>query len=687
MACVAGFTWEKPWYDSLVERMVRLLARRIVVVLIVLAILSTVAALWHFPLLSMGGKVVVQISEDSILLVRSSGNKASVMRLASLGEDYAVVIEAHLPALNGDHSSYAILGKGFGRKALGIDTGKVFDAWARFLRAGGPKLPERLDITTLPAITVMIAVYTASGEEYLGSKVITIYDLLVAKGYSEEKAAKLVEENPARALELAKGTIVLKPEQLPVFRVNISRVINDAVRDAYQELGKTPPRPRAQLYQEPGWPGVYYEVYNPDLYKLRNNPPREWYEKIQLYNGKKAPASDVEKIWYTYADHFSKIFYYDKKRYTLSQALKHAFLAYSSGDAPKTGRAVLLRTMQEFVNHLARYAGLYKWYQWENTDIGVHRYDIPVLCVKAEYNRDNEYSKHVAFTLEYEYWGSKDIYEGLSLFGLLSITLEKTGRENWLPNPVSATYYDPYECFYVPSYVGQGVEGDLAITIVDVSSTRSFWVLKPAVIFIPHVDLYMNYLRAYSKKLSMDEEPAGSEEFLWGDDAFVELFNDNVGYNNTPFFVDKSVSTRWELRYFSGSALDYYFPAIATLLDSIGFINGVYETYSAFVEAARAAASTNPYATTAMLIVELAREAVQLTVHHAYESGLVLEVYGWGQAGLKGHLVHVYVSKRTIKYKADVAGGFNPTVTMYYALVGYNLPGGPYHPTQKSGTG
>ena len=661
----------------------------VAVVVVSLVIVSAFAGI--FPLPWRSSKLNILLDTRTIQVV----DNASVRPLSSI-KGGVLLVEAHLPYPRGDAEAF-LLGRTNGANVLqlSIDTSKALGAWKRLYSASSRtlaklSLEERMWSKSLPVLTVLVLLYTPDGKEYIGGATLSPISLLLAKnprlGY--QKAYQIASHNPGGLLDTVygSGTIVLR--SIKLYRIDIGKAIDNAVTEVQRILHGKPIRlkPGIEYWSpEPGYPGIYYEVYNQDLYNLHNqSPPQQWYQRIKLDNGQPAPSSDVDTLWKIYTEHFSKVYYIDKNMYTLEQALRFAYIAASDGQT-HGDKAWLIRPMWEFLTDLAHYrAHIYHYYTWQNTQLGIENGQLSVVCVKADYNQDNPLSSSVLTIMHYRYTNYTDIVKGLSLFGFITVSKEKieVAHGSELPPPRVTIKY-PKACIDLDYTIGPGMLGDLAITIVDLSTYGNYWVVKPAVIFVPDVYLSIDYLHP-----TVNDKESGYDKFVWSDNGIYEVFNGYVhvkvvNHVEMPFFSDSTTISDSSLRGFSGSVVNYYFPYLAKLLDALGFVNTVYGLYSAFMGAA--AFSASPYIAAALTVVELAKNSLQITIHQAYASRIDIDVASY--ADNEQGQVYVAIYKRSLVVMPNVEGDFMPLRVDYYMSIGYppGSPGGPYLPTSVQG--
>lgn len=649
-----------------------------------------------FPLPWKSSKLNILLDTRAITVVDNTTTRP----LSSI-KGGVLLVEAHLPYPHGDAEAF-LLGRTSSANVLqlSIDTSKALGAWKKLYSVSSkapakPMVEERMWSKSLPVLTVLVLLYTPDGKEYIGGATLSPISLLLAKNprLSYQKAYQLASRDPSGLLDrvYSSGTIVLR--SIKLYRIDIGKAIDNAVAEVQRILHGKPIRPKPGIEYwspEPGYPGIYYEIYNQDLYNLHNQPPpQQWYQRIKLDNGQPAPSSDVDALWKIYTEHFSKVYYIDKNTYSLEQALRFAYIAASDGQI-HGDKAWLIRPMWEFLTDLAHYrAHIYHYYTWQNTQLGIENGQLSIVCVKADYNQDNPLASSVLTIMHYKYTNYTDIVKGLSLFGFITVSKEKieVAHGSDLPPPM-ITIWHPKACIDLDYTIGPGMLGDLAITIVDLGTYGNYWVVKPAVIFVPDVYLSIDYLHPTVTGLSDNEKEPGYDKFIWSDEGIYEVFS---GYahkrvvNNTevPFFSDSTTISDSSLGGFCGSVVNYYFPYLGKFLDALGFVNTIYSLYSTFLGAA--AISTSPYMAAALTIVELAKNSLQITIHQAYASRIYIDVssYVYNEQGE----VYVAIYKRSLVVMPNVEVDFMPLRVDYYMSIGYppGSPGGPNTPTSIQG--
>ncbi len=612
-----------------------------------------------------------------------------------------LLVETHLPYPHGDTEAF-LLGRTGSANVLqlSIDTSKALSAWKKLYSASS-KAPAKLSVEermwskSLPVLTMLVLLYTPDGKEYIGGATLSPISLLLTKNprLSYQKAYQLASRDPSGLLDrvYSSGTIVLR--NIKLYRIDIGKAIDNAIAEVQRILHGKPVRPRPGIEYwspEPGYPGIYYEVYNQDLYNLHNQPPpQQWYQRIRLDNGQPAPSSDVDTLWEIYTEHFSKVYYIDKNMYSLEQALRFAYIAASDGQT-HGGKAWLIRPMWEFLTDLAHYrAHIYHYYTWQNTQLETRNEVLPVICLKADYNPDNPLAGNVYSTLRYKYTSDKEVVRGLSLFGFITLSQEKRIITiNKRPKMAIINKNAPHGCIVLNSQIGPGMLGDLAITVVDVETYGNYWVVKPAVIFVPDIYLSIDYLNPTAMAISNGENEPGYDKLIWSDEGIYNVYSGYAYYKEenglqVPYYQDYTATTYSSLKSFSGSVVNYYFPYIGKALDALGFINTVYGLYSTFLAAA--ATSANPYVAAALTVVELAKNALQITIHQAYQTKIELEMYS--QYNDKNTEIYVAIYKRSLVVMPNVEGDFMPLRVDYYMSIGYppGSPGGHYLPTSIHG--
>ena len=655
------------------------------VIVVILVIASAFAGI--FPLPWRSNKLNILLDTRAITVVDNSTTRP----LSSI-KGGVLLVETHLPYPHGDAEAF-LLGRTNSANVLqlSIKTSKALSAWKK-LYTTSSKAPAKLSVEermwskSLPVLTVLVLLYTPDGKEYIGGATLSPISLLLAKNprLSYQKAYQLASRDPGGLLGrvYSSGTIVLR--NIKLYRIDIGKAIDNAIAEVQRILHGKPIRPKIGIEYwspEPGYPGIYYEVYNQDLYNLHNQPPpQQWYQRIRLDNGQPAPSSDVDALWKIYTEHFSKVYYIDKNTYSLEQALRFAYVAASDGQT-HGDKAWLIRPMWEFLTDLAHYrAHIYHYYTWQNTQLGIENGQLSVVCVKADYNQDNPLSSSVSTIIHYRYTNYTDIVKGLSLFGFITISKEKieVAHGSKLPPPKITKKY-PKACIDLDYTIGPGMLGDLAITIVDLSTYGNYWVVKPAVIFVPSIYLSIDYLHP-----TVSEKEFGYDKFIWSDNGIYEVFNDYVhvkvvNHVEMPFFSDSTTVSDSSLGGFCGSVVNYYFPYLGKLLDTLGFVNAIYGLYSTFVGAATVSAS--PYMAAALTIVELAKNSLQIAIHQAYASRIYIDVSSY--ADNEQGQVYVAIYKRSLVVMPNVEGDFMPLRVDYYMSIGYppGSPGGHYLPT------
>ncbi|BEP16739.1 hypothetical protein PYJP_00910 [Pyrofollis japonicus] len=610
-----------------------------------------------------------------------------------------LLLETHLPYPHGGVEAFRVATIGGSKKtiSLEIDRGKALSAWSKLYNAASRSPAslspaEKLWSHSLPVMSLVAVLYTPDGKEYIGGVTLSPIRLLLSKnpGMSRDKAYELADKNPSKLLESVYGGGVIVVKQLRLYPIDFGKAIDNAVVSVQEILhGRALPGPRLGVEYwspEPGYPGIYYEVYNKDLYDLSSKPaPSEWYSRIRLDNGGPAPSSDIDRLWKIYTQHFSKVYYIDKNMYSLEQALRFAYITAADGEE-KGGKAWLIRPMSEFLTDLAHYrAGLYKYYMWQDTDIPVTEETIPAICLTADYNKNNPYSKYIEASISYAYSSADKTVNGLSLFGFITIAhQEKAQIRNKNGTPAYINIQKPRKCIVLNSAIGPGMLGDLAITVVDISTYGDYWVVKPAVIFVPSIYLDIDYLNPERKDIT-DTIP-GDDKVLWGDAALYETFSDYVSYDKyeNGFYYDMTWAWDTSLSGFCGDTISYYFPSLGKMLQALGFIKGAIDLFSEFTRAVQ----LSPYASAALTVVELVQNSLQITVLQAHGSNLVLQIHGIAQWEMGFSSTYVEVYKRSLNVLPNVATGFKPLFVEYYMTVGYEpgSPGGgdPYIPTNTT---
>ncbi len=635
-----------------------------IILVVFLAVSAAGFLAWRF--LPQQGRLSVVVDTGSLMIV----DGGSVRPLPS---GSVVVANLLMPVPGGLVESAAAVGAG-GRLRLSIDAGRAVMAWLHSSRAAAV-----LRRGKYPVATLLLLAYTGRGE-YMTAVALSPDKMLRMSGVRDPW--RLLARSPGAALREAYVGRTLVLRGLRLTRVDIGAAIDRALNQTLRQLHYHGAFPRGREKLPQGIEASYV-VSNPVLYSLRNSPPKEWYERI-LQDSHPAPSSIVKTLWNVYATHFSKT-YYIPKTYTLSQVLRFAYLAPTSPNGRAGSSYYLVRTMTEFINNLAAYgASLPPGFTWRDASYNMPVKDvtIPILCASATYNSNDPNAQYVGAALSYTLSTTKVVENGLSLFGFITLGYSrniKTGRPVYIPADVKISR--PMACIYAPGSVGPGIMGDLVVTLVDVRDAGSYWVVKPAAVFMPSMYIAIDYKSAYSMTYSTVRDPVGSDGFLWAKDYFATVYDGQATSSGGPIYADASVSASAELSARSGSLVDLFFPGLSNYLNAIGLLGEAYGTYAELVGAA---ALGNPYVDLALFMVNLLGETVHWTVAQAYASQLELQVIVDMYAA-PGHSTHVTIVKRTIELGYNTAAEpFRPILCQYSMSVGYpSTPSGPYHPASR----
>lgn len=636
---------------------------------VLLSVSATGLLAWH--LLPQRGRLTVTVDTGSLVIVDGGG-------VRPLPSGSVVVANLLMPVPGGLVKSAATAKTG-GELRLSIDADRAVEAWLHSSR--GAALLHRGEY---PMVTLLLVAYTGHGE-YMTAMALSVDEMLRMSGVRDPW--RLMARSPGAALREAYVGRTLVLRGLRLTRVDMGAVIDRAVNQTLKQLHYHGPFPRGREKLPDGIEGGY-EISNPVLYRLRDSPPREWYERV-LQGGRPAPPALVKTIWRVYATHFSKT-YYIPKTYSLSQVLRYAYIAPMDPNGKAGDQYYLVRTMTEFINHLAVYAAsLSPAFTWRDAsdNMPVKRVTIPILCVSATYNNNDPNAQYVGASLSYTLTTTKVIKGGLSLFGFITLGESrniKTSKPVYITTDVKIGR--PMACIYAPGYVGPGLLGDLAVTLVDVRDAGCCWVVKPTVMFMPSIYITINYKAAYKESYTSVHDPVGSDEFLWAKDYFATVYDDQAESGSGPIYADASVSASAELSRRSGSLVDLFFPSLSNYLKAIGLLSEAYGTYAELIGAA--AVLENPYVDLALFMANLLGETVHWTVAQAYSSQLVLQVIVDMYAA-PGHSTSVTIVKRTIDLGYNTATSpFQPIICQYSMSVGYpSVPSGPYYPTSRAGAG
>ena len=625
--------------------------RRAAALAIAAALLVPIAAYTASTIINTG-RLTIVIPAGSILAKDEKG-------LHKLPRGSVVVVNVYMPYPGGLLRA-AGTAEAPGTLRLQVPVDKALSAWL------GSGLPGR---GRYPLLTVLVTAYTPQGE-YIGGAALDPSDALtLLHGLEPWKAQQLLEKDPSKAIARAyHGTLVLR--SLVLHRIDIGGVIDKAVRDT-EKIAHVKHRGITEHGVLPD--GTQYTgiVYNDLLYSLRDKPPKAWYQRV-LIGGRPAPKQLVDQLWYAYATHFSRIYYIPATR-SLEDVLAFAYVTAWPGTSHAGSKYYMIRSMTEFLRDLEVYKlGQPPNVEWKDItpSLPPRQVTAPLICAYMVFN---DKTSDELSALTYLLTETGKIKEGTSIFGLITIgEAFKAEVKPVVKASVDANRKYPVACIYakgsVVSGYAPGFEQDVALTLVDVRREGNYWVVKPAVVFMPTLSLWLDYKHPITEQYSTYVDPVGSNDFLWhiALNRTATLIYTGMPKDNNVFVSDISVVDNASLSVFSGTLLDYYFPHLAKFLHAVGLVNTAVSTIAQLI----AGASSGGYGALALEFVELISDIVHITVAQAYDTQLELIFNGH----VEDHPAYTVVEKETAIIPPSVSG-FKPILCMYWVTVGkYEAP-------------
>ncbi len=620
--------------------------------IIILILLSSFVALAYLVQWRDNTTLTISIDEKNIKLYIHG----KPLSLATVNSSYAVITEAIGVAPTGYMLRKAvILPKGFNHYDMKVDLTGLIHAWKEYYTAYPPEsFIVANESTPLPNIHIILAVCMDNGTIYIGGYGIDIYDMLVSIIGDPYKAYKIVEKHPFHLLEMMSYRIGLNLN-ITLERYNIDKAIHDAM----SLLGYGPISESIQEAKKIG-SGVYAKPYLPGLYRSRNNPPGQWFDRIRTPSGDSAPPSIIKRVWRGFASLFSQEYFFDKKLWSLDQAIRYVLGGIN--DLQLDEQSLMITTMTDLLHRIEPETADYLW--WSNP---VNETILaPFIAVRGWFNENMSIGPltDYPFTLlsfpPYNTWTGIDLM-GLTLYG--SVLMPPYMRHY----AFCVSKGDEFEALLIPIRLVSQARGewlmhpdDLVVILPDTRSINGYWAVKPILLVIPYIALV---LPDYAHMVIVrDPEYYGviqhnnllvTENLTVCNMIINSSFQDPIMkidlWSNNPYLQDYSAS----LTIIPPSLLcgDLYW---------LGLTSREYKDLSGLVGAGRSNGGLERYASFTAL---LSGEALHITYYSAYAPSIIAELAGFSMISKDMHVeLRIVVNMDTLKYTDGLYG--------YYPLEG-----------------
>ncbi len=636
---------------------------------IVLAVLVIPLALPGIPLskpgyleILIGDKVLVDIGGSTISLKDIKGNYA-----------VAVHVSSGPPSSPRAVNFGRIYGKGEGI-VIKIDKHAFINAWRSWLNSREYReYTSKYGEKTYPTIMVVITLFTP-GREYMGSLVIDPFYMLDVNNAPRKEYVETLDNPLKPFMDYSKA-----PVATTLLPINSTKLIEDALEAVsnvtHSSISGTPNiRPNSGddlgLLYPPGSPNALMEVYNPALFDKRYSPPQKFLDRIRV-NGQRYSKGDL--IWRFLMEHFSVKFYLPKSEFSFDDALQWFLLAPGGGSN--------IYSMDTYVNDIAHLVlnDLVDSIDWIDTDYYIPIQDYPLICVKASYIGNSNVFNKTKFTAHVIRASYSSYYRGLSVFGIL-IWSSSDSRLNIVEKELYIRTEIPAACIVAPAEIfTMGWDRLIILPVIDEYNINGedYWVVYGSFMIVPTTSIHINFnsIRVVeSDDATLPISDTLYNQLTWSL-ATSELFYSTVtastpspppGESITVFFIDRSTAEDEELYMYAGSAVSYYFGFLGQMLYDLGLIGEAVETYLSLI-----GRTADPYFTIAVFLANMI-SSVNLVIHNAYSSALMLKLTGLREYYTNGDSVVVRIVKDTIGYGA---AGFTPTsLTYYIEILPPNLP-------------